>query len=145
MRVRDGYCGCGCGERLPVPYDKHRNRLAFEAGRRRFVRESHRQRQYRVKLRRLAEAQGFTAPLSLKTVQGSTGTRDRSGDAQAGPRKRQGKPRKGLSIYLPTVQDAERLAEWIDHLRVGPDATTELEPAAQAISRALDRHARKAA
>lgn len=147
-RVREGLCGCGCGERLPIPYrgkGRDRHQIPFEEGRKRFVRESHRQRHYKDKLRRLAHAQDAPLVLSLKTVGLGSPTRDRSGDAPGKPRKRQTSSRKGVSIYLPTVQDAERLAEWLDLQREGEHATTELEEARRAVDRALTRRARKAA
>lgn len=134
-RVANGRCGCGCG----APLERGAN------GRRKFV-EGHRQRHYRNIVKQLAEAEGVPTRLSLRLVHSTGSTADRSGDAQKARRKRQSKPRAGLSVYFPTVRDVDLAAEWIDHLRRTDDAaSTELDGVERALTGALARHARKAA
>lgn len=76
-------------------------------------------------------------------VNAATTTQDRHGDAQSTRRKRQSKPRTGLSVYFPSVEDALRAQQALAAIR-HPHPTI-FAGARQAIDRALGRHARKAA
>lgn len=98
-----GVCGCGCGG----PLTKGGN------GRRLYL-TGHRQRFRRRLLKRLAEASGVPANLSLKSLQASETTGDRNGDAQPPGKRPRRAPRPGVTLYLPTLEDAERLAGLLD-------------------------------
>lgn len=74
-RVEGGECGCGCGGSIPVPREGRR-------ARQKFVRD-HRQRIYRKRVQRAAEAAGVPARVSLGVLQAPDTTRDRSGYAPA--------------------------------------------------------------
>lgn len=63
-------CACGCGASL-----------AGRNARVKYAMESHRQRDYRRRLKRLAEQRGAVANLSFKALNGTNPTSDRSGDA----------------------------------------------------------------
>lgn len=137
-RVRAGKCGCDCGGDLPVPYrgkGRDRHPIPFEQGPKKFVFDSHKQRQYRSKVRHLAEAQDAPVAVSLKSVGLGTATRDRIGDAPGRSRKRQSKPREGLSVYFPDLVTVETVGRALRHARyfeVKPD-----DPAAQKLDKAI--------
>lgn len=146
-RVRAGLCGCGCGEALPIPYrgrGRNRQPIPFEDGRRRFIDSRHRQRVYHRRVELAAEASGAPTRLSLRGLQAATGTSKRHSDApgaaQAGQARKRRAPRPGLSVYFPTVRDAELVREVVEAARYVGGV-----PAIEALDRALERRARREA
>lgn len=75
-------CACECGQPL-----------TGRRGNTRYVDERHRQRAYRNRLKREAEAKGLSPNLSLRTVRATRATRKRNGDA----RRRTRAPERRLS------------------------------------------------
>lgn len=131
-RVERGMCGCGCPERLPV------NR-----GRRRYVNERHKQKAYRQRLEREAEALGVPTRLSLARLQRTNPTRDRRADGQSaasGRQRRQSRPRPGLTVYVPTVDAAIVLLTVFDDL-AQVDGREDLVAFRDALKAALKRRA----
>jgi hypothetical protein len=126
--VTDGrVCACGCGASL--------------AGRRvtvRYVSEQHRQRAYRRRLREAAKAAGLPVTLSLRTVQASNPTRNRSGDGPSAGTAQQRRRREGVSVYFPTVADAE-LAERMLAESLKRRTAVDSARALTAVRAALDR------
>jgi hypothetical protein len=121
-------------ERRVCLYRKCDNSLGGSSIRRLYCTEKHRKARHRELLRRELEAAGLPSSLSMKTARasGTTNERPRDGHTRpAAPQKRS--PRPGLSVYFPTVADAESAAHALHGLGVG-------EP----IVRALDRRRRKA-
>jgi hypothetical protein len=136
-----GVCGCGCGEELG---GKGGN------GRALFRDVRHRQRFRRRMLKRLAEASGIPANLSVQTLQATDSTAERNGDAQRARKRPRRAPRPGVSIYLPTLDDAQALEGWVElGVRLAEERPDELaidlEPALDAIVNALERRRRRPA
>lgn len=118
-----GLCGCGCGE----PIDGGGN------GRRRY-RDGHRQRAHRRRVELEAKVRGVPARLSLKALEATNPPRERHADAQTKPRRPR-RPRPGVTVYLPSVEAAERVWDAIA-------ADDELEPILEA---AIERRRKRAA
>ncbi len=94
--IRDGFCGCGCGERVI-------DRL--------YLMPSHRQRAYRRRVRVEMERVGLPASPSLRAAGVSRPTGSRNGDAENGGKQPQ-RRRSGLQVSAPKMADvvAELLA-----------------------------------
>lgn len=134
-RAEAGLCACGCGERLPVK--RH--------ARRRYVAERHRQRRHQERLEREAELLGVPARLSLNRLEQYMTTSNRPSDAHGGsqaPRRRRSSPRPGLSVYLPEPMLVERVLEVLAYA-VANEGQGDLEPAVDAVRRALERRRRR--
>lgn len=130
-RVARGMCGCGCPEHLPTP-----------RGRRRYVNERHRQRAYRSRLEREAAALGVPARLTHEALDATIRTEDRHADAQSAasaPTRRKSRRRPGVSVYVPTIEDAEALLGALAVL-TGDVADAHRD----ALRVALERHRRRA-
>jgi hypothetical protein len=148
-----GLCGCGCGEELGGQGGN---------GRKVFRDVRHRQRFRRRMLKRLAEASGVPANLSVRTLQATETTDERNGDAQTRRKRPRRAPRPGVSIYLPTPEVARLLEPLLEgHVARTREAlasgevrlaTSVLERelanaelALEAIAKALERRRRRAA
>jgi hypothetical protein len=127
-------CGCGCGASL-----------AGYSARTKFIPDSrHRQRKYRRDVKAAAKAAGVRASLTLTALREDDPTTQRDGDAARAPRRRRRSPRSGLSIYLPTLVDAELLHRWISGLRsTDQGAAAELQAAEHALDAAITRRRKK--
>jgi hypothetical protein len=111
-RVARGFCGCGCETPLPA-----------NPGRRKYRNERHKQRAYRKRLELEAKALGMSSRLSLKALDAATTTRERHADAEPPrkrPQRRRSRPRPGVTIYLPTLDVAERLELVLSAMRCEP-------------------------
>lgn len=136
-RVERGMCGCGCPTALPVP-----------RGRRRYVNDRHRQRAYRHRLEREADALGIPARLSLESLQGTIRTSERHADAQSAAsaaRRGQTRPRLGVTLYLSTPGLARRLLADLRGPRTDGANLSDVdaEILARALTAALERGARR--
>jgi hypothetical protein len=140
--VERGLCGCGCGERLPVK--RH--------ARRRYLGEHHRQRQYQRRLEAEARALGVPARLSLRGLEAMHRPGNRPSDAETGPqapKRRRPAPRPGVTLYLPTVELAERLVRELEAIVAGAyvpglGSRAEAVPLLEAAVRAVERRRSRA-
>lgn len=136
QRVARGECGCGCKGSIPTPPPDGEPRQKYVSG-------SHRQRVYRKRLNARARAVGVEPRLSLHRLPGYVPTGARHGDAQIAGNRRQARrpsrPRPGVSVYLPSVDVAERLLEVL--VDVDDPAVDELEARLRA---AVERRRRAA-
>lgn len=136
-RVAAGRCGCGCTKPLPG-----------NPGRRKYVNERHRQRSYRNRLEREARALGVTTRLSLSSLQTPDRTREHHADAHTPgtrPQRRRSRPRPGVTLYLPTLDAAERLQLVLCALRAEPKTGgSSLDELAHALDLALARRRTRA-
>lgn len=136
-RVANGRCGCGCPRLLPD-----------NPGRRKYVNERHRQRSYRNRLEREARALGVTTRLSLTSLQTPDSTRERHADADTPatrPQRRRSRPRPGVTLYLPTLDVAERLELVLSAMRAEPKTGgSALDELAHALSLGLARRRTRA-
>jgi hypothetical protein len=95
----DRVCVCGCGQSV-----------VGRSAKTLYVDHRHSQRRYRRKLKTAARAAGLPANLSLQTVETASTTNPHHGDAPKPRPRRQARPRPGVTVYLPTVEDAEAVA-----------------------------------
>jgi hypothetical protein len=94
-RNERGQCGCGCGGGIPDPKKGKPRRIKFLP--------DHRQRMYRRRVEAVARERGLEPRLSLRSLQGPTGTKDRSGYVQNGDSVCEAgkKPRKQSGRQVP--------------------------------------------
>lgn len=125
MTDRGRPCVCGCG-RPRQPGSKYADY------------ERCRQRAYKKRVRAAAEAAGVETRLSLERLEGSTSTGSRSGYASAARKRPQTRsPRTGVSVYFRDPAIVRAVLPLLDR------TTPEEEAAAEAMSAALDRHAKR--
>lgn len=102
--------------------------------RKRYCDARHRSQRHKQRLEAVAKLRGVETHPSLRTLQAGNPPPERRGDAQNGrnaPQRRR-KPRPGVSVYFPTVADAELALEG----GLTDDVIT-------AIERALERRRRR--
>lgn len=134
-RIDAGVCGCGCG--APLPSRK---------GGRKYARESHRQRAHRHRLELIAKALAIPARLSLRELRQYEPTGERHADAQEppqAPKRRRSAPRPGVTLYLPSVEVAERLALGLHADGCTGEGRASRDVLLAAIERALERRRRR--
>jgi hypothetical protein len=130
-RSDDGVRRCACPCKKP---------LTGRSERTRYWSPRCRQRVYRARLAKAAEAVGVPARLSLESLQATTGTGKRHGDAQ-----RRARRRNGASIYLKRPELLDVAVDALDHTRdalerVNDPAADDLAEVATAVRRAIARH-----
>lgn len=115
--------------------------IAHRSAATKYCSERHRQAHYRARVKAAATAAGLPPNLSLAAVQQSTPTKTRNGDAQTARKPPKKRRRTGLSVYFPTIRDAEAA-----HRRLATIQPTaaDLQAALAALARALDRHKTRA-
>jgi hypothetical protein len=131
-RLERGVCLCGCEEPIVRPRSGN--------GRRHYVNERHRDRRYRERVRREAEAAGVPVRQTRETLDSSNDPGARRTDAQRAGKRRPARRREGVSIYLPSLEVAESVHALLGAV-VGTAgvAQLELEPAVAAFARAIGR------
>lgn len=104
-RIDAGMCICGCSEQAS-PSSVYAN-------------EKHRKRRYRAKVKAAATAAGLPANLSLESVEASTPTKARTGDAPAARKRRKSGPsirvsyRKAVEAVAAEIGDTDRAHEML--------------------------------
>jgi len=124
--VLQGRCACLCGDAIAGG-----NVRTF------YVDERHRKRHHRKRLERLADAAGVPARLSIETLRSANGTGGRPADAPTRPRRRQARPRPGVSVYFPTVDLLQAVERELAGDRQGSPSSR--DEALDAVRKALER------
>lgn len=130
--VRDGRCGCLCGQSLPPR--RH--------ARRSYLNERHRDRAYVARLDARAADLGVPTRgrrIGLSELEARNPSRNRRDDAEKPRQRREARRREGVSIYLPSVPVATAAREQIALGLVDADTTPEMDATLAAFDRALAR------